>query len=68
MTKRAEAPCLGCNNRYIGCHSECIKYKDFRQQLDAELKIFNSYKEGYAYRGDSIRRNRARMAKKGIRK
>lgn len=33
-----ESPCLGCNERVISCHSNCIKYIDFRQRLDAYNK------------------------------
>lgn len=28
------SPCKDCTSRFIGCHSECIQYKDFRQKLD----------------------------------
>ena len=24
------APCKGCTDRHVGCHSECAKYKVFR--------------------------------------
>ena len=41
------SPCLDCKERYIGCHAECVKYKDAKQKYeviraernrDAELK------------------------------
>ena len=25
-----ETPCFGCNDRAIGCHGECEKYKKFK--------------------------------------
>lgn len=28
------APCKGCLNRYVGCHSECKKYLDFKKELE----------------------------------
>lgn len=32
------APCMGCENRHPGCHSECDLYKQFRANRDAKLK------------------------------
>lgn len=28
------APCKDCPDRYVGCHSKCTKYKEFRSNLD----------------------------------
>ena len=28
--KRPEAPCLFCDERYVGCHIECAKYKEYQ--------------------------------------
>lgn len=35
------ACCLNCEERHIGCHSKCEKYKKFRQRIDniKEAKI-----------------------------
>ena len=27
--KEPEAPCLFCDERHLGCHTECDKYKEF---------------------------------------
>lgn len=27
--KRPEAPCISCNERHLGCHAECLKYKKY---------------------------------------
>lgn len=27
-------PCKDCPRRYLGCHSKCKDYKEFRQALD----------------------------------
>lgn len=27
-------PCKGCQDRYVGCHSECDKYKEWRAEYD----------------------------------
>ena len=29
-----ENKCKTCNERYVGCHSECESYKKFRKELD----------------------------------
>lgn len=28
------APCMNCQDRVLGCHSKCEKYKIFRAELD----------------------------------
>lgn len=28
------APCKDCNQRYVGCHSECSEYLDFKQAIE----------------------------------
>ena len=28
---KLKSPCLECPDRYIGCHSECLKYIDYEQ-------------------------------------
>lgn len=35
-------PCKDCNDRYLACHDYCIKYKDWRDNLD---KYNNHVKE-----------------------
>lgn len=37
MTKY-NSPCLGCDKRYIGCHSYCARYKLYRMTVDAERR------------------------------
>lgn len=32
---RVKSPCLGCKERYIGCHSDCLKYIDYAQANEA---------------------------------
>lgn len=29
-----EPSCKDCKERYVGCHSHCEKYLEFRKQLD----------------------------------
>lgn len=30
------APCKGCTDRCVGCHSSCEKYKEFQQAHEKE--------------------------------
>ena len=29
---KPKAPCLTCDTRYLHCHSECEKYKQFKEE------------------------------------
>lgn len=50
-----QAPCKDCNDRHVGCHAECQKYKDYKtehakqqtfiRRLDEEDNAFRCYKE-----------------------
>jgi len=31
-------PCKNCINRYVGCHSNCVPYMDWKQQREAKLQ------------------------------
>ena len=37
------APCKGCPDRFVGCHSTCDLYKQFRNELDKKNNM--TYKE-----------------------
>lgn len=32
------APCKDCKMRYVGCHSECLKYINWKQRREIENK------------------------------
>lgn len=32
------SPCQGCDERYIGCHSQCDLYKAYKQKIDEQVK------------------------------
>lgn len=32
----AKAPCKLCPDRVVGCHSNCTRYLEYREQQDAE--------------------------------
>lgn len=65
------SPCKDCGSRYVGCHSDCEKYKDFRDEVDRnnDLKqkevIRNSvwHSVGSPGYGTGIRRARKRRPK-----
>lgn len=33
----SKCPCRNCLDRYVGCHSNCVRYVDWKQQHDVEL-------------------------------
>lgn len=44
MIKQPVAPCEGCEDRYILCHADCEKYKNYRAEQDKYRKEFNRRK------------------------
>ena len=36
--KKPESTCQNCEKRYVGCHSECEEYIEFKKQLDIYYK------------------------------
>ena len=39
---RPQSPCKGCENRYVGCHSTCEDYLDFRGRSDEMAKAIHA--------------------------
>lgn len=31
-----DAPCLKCTRRFVGCHSQCATYMDYKQRREAD--------------------------------
>lgn len=31
---KINSPCKGCKNRYVGCHSDCIEYLDYKRKIE----------------------------------
>ena len=29
-----KSPCMNCNKRSVGCHTDCVLYKKYRNALD----------------------------------
>jgi hypothetical protein len=40
-------PCLGCKERHMKCHSECEKYKAFKEKVEEEKSKIADYKGKY---------------------
>ena len=51
-----QGPCLGCESRHPGCHSECEKYKDYRKALDSIKKPDDGGADDFIIR-QTIKRN-----------
>lgn len=50
----SKCPCNGCEERYVGCHADCEKYKQWdiehKAAKDAKFKFYQpaAQAEGYA--------------------
>lgn len=51
-------PCKGCENRSIYCHSECIEYTRWRDNLDQLKKKDKQNQDAASYVIESINRKR----------
>lgn len=36
-TDRSLAPCRGCQDRHVGCHGGCERYREYREERDRRL-------------------------------
>ena len=36
MTMDNNRCCKGCEKRYVGCHSTCEEYKEYRKEMDEQ--------------------------------
>ena len=59
------SPCMGCEERKVGCHSACEKYADFCElrDIEKEMRMRKSSRENCA---DSARVDAIRNWKKLI--
>lgn len=46
------SPCKDCKNRYLGCHSECEKYIEYKEKKITQGKVLKTQKIN-AYNVDS---------------
>lgn len=42
---KPQSPCLNCESRHSGCHSQCEKYLDFRDALDEYNEVVYNNKQ-----------------------
>lgn len=45
----ASSDCRGCADRHPGCHDSCIKYAEFRKQVEAEREAERRVKQNELY-------------------
>ena len=61
------SPCKDCQVRYVGCHSKCLKYIDFRQSMDIINKnIYDAKSKNNEFRSlkrDGCEKQRRRHSK-----
>ena len=67
MGKITEGPCYGCEKRFVGCHSTCLDYMDYRQKMEVYNAKKNAYYKEQADHAKYIVEARRRM-KNGYRK
>lgn len=44
LIKCVEGPCKNCQERYVGCHSTCKPYLDYKKQIEDIHKKANFVK------------------------
>jgi hypothetical protein len=57
-----KVPCKDCTERFTGCHTVCVKYEDYKQDLEAEKERYKASRETdriyNEYVSESIKRNK----------
>jgi len=64
---KPDSPCKDCCDRYVGCHSSCVRYISYQQDLDAKRKMNKEGREKinqYEYKEYIIRHHNDRNRKK----
>ena len=51
-----KAPCKDCSERHQACHGSCIKYKEFRAELDKSNKAREAYLSNRNFYSDVTKR------------
>ena len=46
---KRDAPCMDCDERRVGCHAECERYKVWRKQLDEQNRLARLSKQATKY-------------------
>lgn len=62
-----EAPCYNCQDRVLGCHSLCKKYKEFarfrKEQNEKKSKAIRERFDFGDFKGESISRTSGKQRK-----
>lgn len=48
INSRIHNQCLGCTDRYVGCHSKCEKYKAYKEEMAKFDETVNKSREKYS--------------------
>lgn len=48
------SPCKDCLNRFVGCHADCEKYKEFRAERDRVNELIKKNKQDNDQFRDSV--------------
>lgn len=51
-------PCMGCGDRFVGCHDRCERYAQYRAKMDAQIEIRKREIEILAYAVDRLKKYR----------
>lgn len=54
--KKPVAPCLGCPDRAVGCHTKCVKYADYVRRAEIWRKYLWNERLAEAYKGEAVYR------------
>lgn len=58
VVKMSKFTCNGCENRYVGCHRDCKKYKRERKEYEKAKEYVNEDKEYVDYMIRSMGKNK----------
>ena len=54
---RVDVPCLNCQDRFLGCHSVCKKYKEFKEYKnninEQRHQLLHDLHKSYIVRADN---------------
>lgn len=48
INERVHNSCLGCTERYVGCHSECDKYRAYKEEMTEFADTVNKNRKKYS--------------------
>ena len=69
---QVKAPCKDCSERFVGCHTVCFEYAEYKQALEAEKERYRASKANedsfFEYEKDRKRRLKKYYKTKGSRK